>query len=160
MKPMFIVALGFVMSTAAHAQPFEAAGAIDRAVEQVLGIRIGEAGGAAYPVDPRLKLARCPASLTVRRAGSAAVEVSCIGVGWRVRVPLAIAHHSAYPDAPAIKRGDTVSVSLRGAGFEITTSGVALDNAAAGAGVRVKSLTDGSVFQAIVIGGGIVELRD
>ncbi len=160
MRPIVIFAVFLVKASVSHAQVFETSNAIDLAIEQSLQRRIGESGGAAYRIDPRLRLARCPAALSVQPVNSASVEVSCTAIGWRIRVPLVDMSASMPGNPIAIKRGDAVQVSLRGAGFEITTSAVALESAAFGSAVRVKSVTDGSVFLATVMGGGVVELRD
>jgi flagellar basal body P-ring formation protein FlgA len=160
MMQSFSFFVGLAVATAANAQAFESSTAIDQAVERSLGQRVGMQGGAAYPVDPRLRLARCPSALVVEQVDPGAVEVRCSAIGWRLRVPIAGATRGGTPPVEAIKRGDTVKIAVRGSGFEISTSGVALENAAVGSGVRVKLVTDGSVFRATVIESGFVEMRD
>lgn len=154
----FLVALS--SASVAQAQMFELPTAIDQAIELALGQRIGAPGGAAYPVDPRLRLARCPHALSVAPAGIFAVEVNCHVIGWRLRVPLSTTTTGTTAIAVAIKRGDTVTIVMKGSGFAIATSGVALDDVAIGNSVRVKSVTDGSVFRATAMDGGTVELSD
>jgi flagella basal body P-ring formation protein FlgA len=70
--------------------------------------------------------------------------------------------HSAFGPASiaTVKRGDNLKIAVYGSGFEITTSAIALEDAMIGSSVRVKSLTDGSIFRVTVISGGFAELRD
>jgi flagellar basal body P-ring formation protein FlgA len=154
-----VLLVAFAAARAADAQSFEASTAIDQAVEASLGQAFGAQGGAAYRVDPRLRLTRCPSALAISTVGAAAVEVRCPDIGWRLRVPV-LATIPATSLAVVIKRGDTVKILLTGAGFEIATSGIALEDGTIGNGMRVKSLTDGSVFRATVVESGFVELRD
>ncbi len=159
MKSSAFFIVGLVGASPAHSQTVEAPVLIDQSVEQFLGQPAGTPGGAAYRVDPRLRLAKCPSALNVRPNGSDAIEVRCLEVGWRLRLPL-MTTSGASASAAAVKRGDNVKISVHGSGFEIMTSAVALEDAAIGSGVRVKSLTDGSIFRATVIAGGFAELRD
>jgi flagellar basal body P-ring formation protein FlgA len=155
-----LLVIGLTCSEIAHAQTFESSVAIDQAVAQALGRRIGAPGGAAFAADPRLRLARCPSVLAIAPVGIEAVEVRCPDIGWRLRVPLIRSVTDATPAEAVIKRGDTVRILVKGTGFEIATSGIALGDAAIGSGIRVKSVTDSSVFRATVIESGFVEIRD
>ncbi len=159
MKPSAFFIVGLVGASPAHSQTVESPTMIDQSVEEFLGQPAGTPGGAAYRVDPRLRLAKCPKALSVQPAGTGAIEVRCHEIGWRLRLPLMMTSGASASTA-AVKRGDNVKISVHGSGFEITTSAVALEDAAIGSGVRVKSLTDGSIFRATVISGGFAEFRD
>jgi len=61
--------------------------------------------------------------------------------------------------APVIRRGQTVSVSVSGLGFEISTEGVALEDAQSGALFRLQSSSNGEVLKvrAVSPGHGAIE---
>lgn len=128
------------------AQQFEDVGALDRHVAATVPD--------ALPIDPRLKLARCPEPIIVDPPALGAVAVRCRVLGWRIRVPLAI--RDAEVAAIAIRRGDPVDLVSRGDGFEVSTRAVALEDAAPGKPVRVKSLTTAAVSVGIAISPGNV----
>ena len=75
---------------------------IDRAVAQFVGVPQGAIGGAAMPVDRRLRLAPCRAPLALNWYGVRrdSVEVICPAAGgWKLYVPLLAATVSAAPAA-------------------------------------------------------------
>jgi flagella basal body P-ring formation protein FlgA len=57
-----------------------------------------------------------------------------------------------------IRRGMEVQVKILGKGFEITSSGVALTDAAQGASFQVRG-KDGKTFQALAVAEGWAEIR-
>lgn len=57
-----------------------------------------------------------------------------------------------------IRRGMEVQVKILGKGFEITSSGVALTDAAQGASLQVRG-KDGKTFQALAVAEGWAEIR-
>ena len=113
--------------------------ALDARVVEATGAAVGEPGGAATAIDRRLRLAACPAAVTVVPMGSAALALRCEPLGWRIRVPLvAAATTSRAVAAPVIRRGDLVAVSVRGAGFEVTTEATAIEDGYAGRAFRLR----------------------
>lgn len=116
---------------------------IDRAVEQFTGAPIGVAGGAARPVDRRLRLAQCRSPLALGWHGTRqdAVRVECPDSGsWRIFVAIG-GGGTAGPAArmaPLVARGDAVSIVVRGPGFSVTQSGEALETGAQGEWIRVR----------------------
>ena len=129
----------------AAAQNLADPAAIDRAVEQFTGAAIGMDGGAAAPVDRRLRLQACPAALALRLYGTRqnTVEVACPAPGgWRIYVPLIGAGTAVA--APVIQRGDAVTIRLGGDGFTLSQPGEALEAGAAGSWIRVRPLGPGA----------------
>lgn len=121
---------------------------IDTAVAQFTGRSIGLPGGAAQPVDRRLRLARCVAPLAIGwRTGTAGerhdtVLVRCPDAGgWRLYVSLASAPPAANaPDAtPVVQRGEAVTIAMIGDGFSVEQGGEALDPGPVGGWIRVRS---------------------
>jgi flagella basal body P-ring formation protein FlgA len=107
--------------------------AIDRAVADF-------SGGAATPVDRRLRLDPCTSALALswRTARRETVVVECPGTpGWRLFVPVVAAQAAA--SAPVINRGDAVSVAISGTGFSVSQPGEALESGAVGSWIRVKT---------------------
>lgn len=125
-------------SSAAFAAPFADPVAIDGAVAQFTGMPLGSPGGAAQPVDRRLKLSACANPLSVGwYAGRRdTVLVQCPDPGsWRLFVPLLV---SAAAESPAVLRGESVTIAVSGAGFSISQPGEALEGGAVGSWIRVK----------------------
>lgn len=116
--------------------------AIDRAVEGFTGAAIGQPGGAAQPVDRRMRLAACAAPFALTWYGSRrdTVLVQCPDPGsWRIFVPLAA---SPVPPAqaapPAVLKGEAVTIAVEGDGFAVAQAGEALDAGPVGAWIRVR----------------------
>jgi flagella basal body P-ring formation protein FlgA len=151
----------------AAAVPVSAAGfadpaAIDRAVARFTGAEIGAPGGARTPVDRRLRLAQCPAELALEWYGSArdTVLVRCPEPGgWRLFVPLtATRGQQAGPDV--VSRGETVTITVRGAGFTLSRQGEALEAGAVGEWIRVRPADRrGDPFRAQVLRPGLVGME-
>ena len=115
-------------------------GTIDNAVERFTGASTGAQGGAALPVDRRLKLALCPAPLSLEWYGRArdTVLVRCPQAGgWRLFVPV-IAAQAGQVSQTAVARGEVVSIIVQGAGFTLTRQGEAMDGGAVGDWIRVR----------------------
>lgn len=115
--------------------------AIDARVAQFTQAGTSTPGGAAQPVDRRLRLRRCEGQLLLGWMGQRrdTVVVQCPDVGgWRLFVPIAAA--SAQPNQPpAINRGDALSITVAGEGFAVSQPGEALESGAAGAWIRVRA---------------------
>jgi len=117
---------------------------IDRAVTSFTGMPAGAPGGAAAPVDRRLRLARCVQPLALGWHGTTrnAVQVRCpVAGGWTLYVPLAGGAGAGAPfEAPLVARGDAVTIVVGGAGFAVAQPGEALESGAAGAWIKVRGL--------------------
>ncbi len=147
----------------ALAAPLTDLAAIDNAVAAFTGQQIGVPGGAAQPVDRRLRLAGCsaPLALSWYGAAQASVLVRCPDAGgWRVFVPVSAARaaQAAAPEAMAVARGEGVTVSVAGDGFTVSQPGEALDAGAVGAWIRVRMSAKGDPLRARIVRPGLVEL--
>lgn len=115
--------------------------AIDQAVSAFTGAAIGQPGGARMATDPRLQLAACAAPLAVswHGAGRGAVQVECPGpTAWRIFVAIAAAPAAAMA-APAVKRGDALTIMVRGRGFTVQQPGEAMEGGAVGEWIFVRT---------------------
>lgn len=158
---MLAPVLAPVLATAAQAAPFADLAAIDREVAVFAGQPIGQPGGAALPVDRRLRLEYCAAPLALGWYGVRrdTVLVQCPTSGWRVFVPLQSS--GAGPQAAAaIARGDAVSITISGRGFAVSQPGEALEGGPIGAWIRVRSIAPGAApLRALVIRPGVVGIE-
>jgi flagellar basal body P-ring formation protein FlgA len=141
--PAFAAALMLPAAAAQAANPIIEPAAIDAAVAHFTGAAIGQSGGARQPVDTRLRLAACaePLALEYYGAAQATVLVRCPATGWRLFVPLAAptATASSARAEPAVLRGETVTVALRGRGFALQRQAEAMEPGAVGEWIRVRS---------------------
>jgi len=137
-----------ILATAAPALAvpgFQNLDALETRLGNALGASVGEVGGAAAPLDRRLKLAACPQSVTIEPPVMGAVTLACQPLGWRIRVPLkrlsnaASQGFAAAGSAPVIKRGDPVELVAERDGFTVTTQAVAQEDGVAGGRIRLKS---------------------
>lgn len=116
--------------------------AIDRAVYEFTGAAIGQPGGARTAADRRLQLAACTAPLTVAWHSPArnAVQVECAGPSsWRIFVGVNAPAAAAKPAADAIKRGDALTIMVRGRGFSVQQQGEAMESGAVGDWIFVRT---------------------
>ncbi len=136
--------------------------AIDRQVAAFTGAAGGAQGGAAMPLDRRLRLRPChwPLAVTWRGERRESVVVQCPDEGgWRLFVPVRAA---AQPFAamPAVNRGDAVTIAVSGDGFSVNQPGEALESGPIGAWVRVRPAggagKPGGPMQARIIRAGLV----
>ena len=144
----------------AQAAPLADLAMIDTAVAAFTGQQIGVLGGAAQPVDRRLRLAACQAPLALSWYGAAqtSVLVTCPDVGgWRVFVPVKEAQRAA-PSAIAVARGEGVTVTVAGDGFSVSQPGEALDAGAVGTWIRVRTAAKADPLRARIVRPGLVEL--
>ncbi len=119
---------------------------IDRAVAEFTGAAPGNPGGARTPTDPRLQLAPCEGTLAVswHTAARNAVQVECPGpTRWRIFVAIGqaqgAASASASRAASAVKRGEAVTVMVRGPGFSVQQPGEAMESGAVGEWIFVRT---------------------
>ena len=144
--PLLLLAL----AGPALAQPETDLADLDRQVSAFVG-------APTLPVDRRLRLARCaaPLALSWYGAGQGAVQVRCpLAGGWTLYVPLAKADAA---EAPAVRRGDAVTISIGGEGFAISQPGEALEAGAQGAWIKVRGLAaKAPILRGRVLSPGVV----
>ncbi|WP_347303452.1 flagella basal body P-ring formation protein FlgA [Croceibacterium sp. TMG7-5b_MA50] len=160
--PAFAAAL--LLSAPAVANSITEPAAIDQAIAQFTGHAVGQVGGARQPVDARLRLAACVQPLAVEWYGPAqnTVLVRCPVAGWRLFVPLSAPAQAATParTEPAVLRGETVTVALRGRGFALQRQAEVLEPGAVGEWIRVRSGgRDAQPLRARVIRPGLVGME-
>jgi len=175
MLPLFLLSAGPAL---AQQQRFENLDRLDSLVAMTVGATIGQPGGAAAPVDRRLRLAACPEMPDVSGPAFGAAIVQCKSIGWRIRVPLkagaeqnaanaaAMVRSAAYGRAaiPArskemlIKRGDPVQLVAGGASFMVSRQMIADEDGAAGDMIRVRSDSKADPVLAQVMENGIVRV--
>lgn len=145
---------------------------IDRAVQAFTGAAIGEAGGALAPADQRLRLAACAQALTTSWHGTAraAVRVECQSTPgpsgpWRIFVATRPASDSppgnsprarSAPASPAVKRGDPVTVVVRGRGFSVQQAGEATESGQPGDWIAVRTSRKAEPVRARIERPGLV----
>lgn len=155
-----IAALALASADPAFAQSYADLGAVDRAVGAFTGAPLGSPGGAAMPVDPRLRLAPCRAALTLDWFGPRrdTVVVKCpVAGGWRLYVPLTGGGGADLTAQPLIQRGDAVTIMVSGEGFAVSQPGEALESGAAGVWIKVHGTAPKSpVLRARVLRPGVV----
>lgn len=165
----FPAALAMLLSAApAQAAPFADPATIDFAVAQFTGVAQGRPGGAAQPVDRRLRLNACVNPLSIGWYGNRrdTVLVQCPDVGsWRIFVPLL--QSGAAAEAPAVLRGEAVTIAVSGPGFSVSQPGEALDGGAVGTWIRVRAAagsggtnsgTNAAAMRAKIVRPGLVEV--
>ena len=133
---------------------------IDNAVAAFTGQPIGVPGGAAQPVDRRLRLGLCSAPLALSWYGASqtSVLVSCPdAASWRVFVPVVQARRET-PAAVAVAKGEGVTIIVAGDGFSVSQPGEALDAGAVGAWIRVRTNAKADPVRARIVRPGQVEL--
>ena len=146
---LFILATALAATTA-HAQlAFQNLDALDRQIADATG-------GRAEPLDRRLKLKACSEAISISADGYAP-SVRCGADGWRIA--LRVTQAATINSPIAIRRGDEVTVTIEGNGFDITGSGIAMDDGREGGTVRVKTSTSGTPVSVRVTGPGTASLR-
>ncbi len=142
---------------------------IDRAVINFTGAMPGEPGGARLPADPRLRLAACAAPLMLdwHTAQRTSIKVECQAgpSPWRIFVAVAPPSGSAPPNvaatraaaaAPAVKRGDAVTIMVRGSGFSVQQQGEATEGGAVGDWIFVRTARKADPLRARIERPGLV----
>jgi flagella basal body P-ring formation protein FlgA len=129
-------------SAPVFAQGFQNLDQIDSLVAQTVGANIGEPGGARSAVDRRLRLAACPQTPAIEGPVFGAAVVRCDRLGWRIRVPLALAPagQAGVPQqhAALIKKGDPVQLVAGDSTFSVTRTMIADEDGAVGDMIRVR----------------------
>lgn len=110
-----------------------------------------ETGSKPVAIDRRLKLSSCPRPPHLSHETSSSLLVQCEEVGWRLRVllrntsPLVGKHTLA---TPAVRKGETVVLEVAGLGFAIRREAIVLEDALAGASVRIRLQNGGPTMVA------------
>lgn len=161
-----LLALLLIAATPAMADPFQNIPALEARVVNALGAGIGEPGGPAAPIDRRLKLAQCPATVAIDPPAMGAIALRCVAAGWRIRVPLArlggavaqMGNAAPAKAEPVIRRGDPVDLVAETAGFSVSVSGTAQEDGAPGSRIKIKADGQNTLIFAEVIDAGRVKL--
>lgn len=156
----FAAALSAVSAASAQPAGFHDLAAIDAALAAFTGAPVGMPGGAALPVDRRLRLAPCrgPLDLSWRGGRQETVIVQCPDAGgWRLFVA---ATGNGRQDAapPVIARGEAVTIAVSGDGFSVSQTGEAMEPGAIGAWIRVRTSAKGDALRAQVVRPGLVSI--
>lgn len=141
----------FLIAAPLSAQQFEDVAALD--------VQVAAVAEAAQPIDRRLKLARCPEKVAIDPPTLGAVALRCKSLGWRIRVPLVQPVKAETASEIIIRRGDAVEVISSGKGFEVSTSGTAMEDGSLGKGIRVKSSTGTTTTLGTVTAAGTVQIN-
>jgi flagellar basal body P-ring formation protein FlgA len=165
-----LVVLGLIGSAAFATAAVAATtdlGMIDRAVVDFTGSQIGQPGGARLPVDRRLKLSSCSTPLDLSWFGrdQRSVQVACPSAGWKIYVavdggPVSQSRETQAPAEMLVRRGESVSILVRGHGFTLTRQGEAVEDGAQGEWIQVRA--DGKrsdTLRAMVIRPGQVGIQ-
>lgn len=161
--PAFLLLLSAPACLAAQ-PPVADPAALDRVVERFTGVPVGQPGGAREPVDRRLRLRPCDASPQASWHGAPGrtVMLTCPDSGgWRIYVNLLPTSASAAASAaaqPAVKRGESLTVVVRGQGFAIRRSAEALQGGAVGEWIAVRTGPDSDPIRARLIQPGLAEV--
>lgn len=169
--PLLVMATMVAQSAYAQ-QRFENLDRIDGLVATTVGAGIGQPGGAAAPVDRRLKLTPCPGLPQVDPPAMGAAVVSCPALGWRLRVALIPGGDYAAPlSSPSVRRttvatpaqalvrkGDPVQLIAGDDSFMVSRPMIADEDGAAGASIRVRESARATPVTARVESAGIVRI--
>lgn len=134
---------------------------IDLAVEIFTGKPAGVIGGARSAADRRLRLAQCSRPLTASWHGNRqrSVRVACEGSSpWHMFVAIRAAPTTAQSAKPAkvIRRGDTVTIAIKGQGFTVRRPGEAQQAGAIGDWISVRTSRKAEPISAQIIRPGLV----
>lgn len=158
---MPLLLLGEAAATAQTLRASTDPAAIDRAVAAFTGAAIGTPGGARMASDPRLQLAPCggPLAVSWHTPARTAVAVECPGpTAWRVFVAISPATGAAAAPrpAPAVKRGDAITIMVRGRGFTVQQPGEAMEAGAVGDWIEVRTARKAQGLRARIERPGLV----
>lgn len=153
-KTLYLPLLALLHISPVQAQQFEDLSALDVKVASAAGI------GSAKPIDRRLKLARCPEPVVLDTTAPTAVVLRCYPVGWRIRVPVTQTAAGSNNGEILVKRGETVEIVIQGEDYEISSSGIAIEDGISGKRIRVKSSTGSGSITGTVMGQALVHIQD
>lgn len=162
LSPLALPMLLPLCDPAAEAQtrPLTAPAVIDAAVAEFTAAAIGAPGGARMAADPRLALAACDGPLMVRwhTPARSAVQVECAApTSWRIFVAtMPQPGGTGSGSAPAIKRGDAVTLVVRGRGFSVQKPGEAMETGRVGDWIFVRTGAKSESLRARIERPGLV----
>lgn len=157
LSPLLLPILLTLCDGPARAQGVTDPAQIDRAVAAFTGAAVGAPGGARMATDPRLRLAACGGTLAVswHTPARTSVQVACPGpTEWRIFVAIA---PETGPGASAaagartvqvVKRGDAITVMVRGRGFSVQQTGEAVEAGGIGDWIEVRTARKGEALRA------------
>lgn len=134
---VFLPAGGAALAQTLHYDAAE----LNHAIAGFLGQPAGSMGGAKNPLDPRLRLTRCAAPLAFGWHGTPGrtLALSCPDSGgWRIFVAVSAPSRMPLRTEPAVKRGEMITLLIRGRGFSLQGHGLARDPGAVGDWIRVE----------------------
>jgi flagella basal body P-ring formation protein FlgA len=149
------------------ATPIVDHGALDSAIQRFTGYALGAPGGAAAPIDRRLRLMPCGSDvrLSWRSLRRDTVVLECaVGAGWKLFVPVvptnAVMGGGAVVEAGvlAVAKGDVVTIEVKGTGFSISQGGQAMEPGAVGSWIRIKTAGKGEVLTCQIMRRGLVSM--
>jgi flagella basal body P-ring formation protein FlgA len=152
-------ALGLLLiPQVARAEGWQNLDTVDAAVASSL-----VSGATAAPVDRRIKLAACAATLTIEPPVGGGVTVRCPSLGWRLRVLLASSavHGDGHADATGpivVKRGDALTVVTGADNFSVASAGTADSDGRVGDRLKVRVTPTGPAIMGQLIDPGTVRI--
>lgn len=165
---LLLAAAGAPAAASADSGGFEDLAKLESRVVAALDADVGQPGGPAAHLDKRLRLAACPAPVTIDPPALGALPLRCEALGWRMRVPLmrvagvqpaSYAASSPVPaEPPVIRRGDPVELTAGTPGFSVTAAAVAQEDGREGGRVRVRTDPRGPIIIGEVAGAGRVRV--
>jgi flagellar basal body P-ring formation protein FlgA len=158
MKMLFVAAICAFPVFASATPAIENVEELDGRIAEILA-----PGDAAVPIDPRIRLGRCPVPANLEPLTNGAIIVRCPQLGWRIRVTVNSTNAALTRSTPEamqdlVQKGEAVEVVYEGTGFSISGTGIALDAAALGRPVRVKIPTSAVPLTMLVAGPGLVKV--
>lgn len=149
---------------------------------------LGADGQAEATVDPQLRMPACAQPLAAAVVGPASVAVRCAdNPGWQVYVPVrrqdgasavpegsptspglrplagrrlqAVPPFAVEAPAPAVQRGDPVTLVSRAGGMEVRVAGRVLGAAPIGGTVSVENTASRRIIRGRLVGPGLVEVN-
>ncbi len=141
--------------------------ALDQAIQRFTGNALGAPGGAAAPVDRRLRLASCGGDvrLSWRSMRRDTVILECpVGAGWKLFVPVVPtnavmgAETVVQTGGLAVAKGDVVTIEVKGTGFTISQGGQAMEAGPVGSWIKIKAGGKGEVLTCQVLRRGLVSM--
>ncbi len=161
-------ASALIAALLAASGPVQDLAALDLRIADYTGAAIGEDGGAAQPLDRRLKLRPCGARVDIawRSEQRDTLVLQCPDAGgWRLYMPvrpLPVAAAAQTAPQIAVQRGDAVTISIAGQGFSISRPGEAMESGAVGDWIQVRPAIPGNrradILRARITGPGVVTL--
>lgn len=119
--------------------------------------------GRVRPLDPRLRLARCPAAPSIAPTMRSGFVVSCGQNGWRLHVPLlrdTPANTAGEVQPLLVQPGGSVQVVIVGESYNVNYQAIAMEAGRLGDVVRIKFLPGNTILAATVAGPGRVSITD